>query len=62
MEVDNLPRSALMRTPYLEPRKFGSAIMVLVLVEVEDVEEDKEVESELLKTLAELTLAPLLEL
>jgi hypothetical protein len=36
--------------------------MVLVLVEVEDVEEDKEVEAEFLKILTELTSVPLLEL
>jgi hypothetical protein len=35
--------------------------MVMVLVEIEDVEEDKEVVAELLKTLAELTLAQSLE-
>jgi hypothetical protein len=36
--------------------------MVMVLVEVEDVEEDKEVEAELLKARAEFTSAPSLEL
>jgi hypothetical protein len=46
----------------MEPQKSGSAIMVLVLVEVEDVEEVKEVVAELLKTMAEFTLPPSLEL
>jgi hypothetical protein len=48
----------LTRTPKLEPRKSGSATTVVVLVEVEAVEEDKEVVAELLKTLAELTSMP----
>jgi hypothetical protein len=44
----------------LKPLKSGSAITVMDVVE--DVEEAKEVVAELLKTLAELTSVPLLEL
>jgi hypothetical protein len=43
----------------LEPRKDGSATTVLVVVE--DVEEVKVVVADLLKTLAESTLVPLME-
>jgi hypothetical protein len=59
MEADNLPRSAPTRTPELKPRRSGSAIMVLVVVE--DVEEVKVIVADLLKTVAELTYVPLVE-
>jgi hypothetical protein len=61
MEADNLQRSALTRTHYMELRKYERETTVMVLAEVVVAEVDVEAVAELLQTLAELTLMPSLE-
>jgi hypothetical protein len=58
MEADNLPRSALTRTHWLELQRSGNETTELVLEEVVVAEVDVEqTVGELLQTLAELILA-----